>query len=166
MDKLTVKTGSPEQTRALGIILGRLAAGDELYLLTGNLGTGKTHLVQGIGFGVGVREYACSPSFMIAREYHGRLTLYHLDLYRLDDIEEIVDLGVDQYFGSDSVCAIEWAEKGDGVLPAENLSVELQDQGGDNRSITFIPHGQHYTDLVKRLREALSGDSEVKWNFQ
>lgn len=166
MNTLTVNTCSPEQTRALGTLLGRLASGDEIYLLTGNLGTGKTHLVQGIGFGLGVKEYACSPSFMIAREYHGRLTLYHLDLYRLDEIEEIVDLGIEQYFSNDSVCAIEWAEKGNGVLPAENLLIELEDLGGDSRRIKFIPHGEHYIELVEKLRETLSKDSMSKWNFQ
>jgi tRNA threonylcarbamoyladenosine biosynthesis protein TsaE len=166
METLTVTTNSPEQTRSLGTQLGKLASGDEIYLLTGNLGTGKTHLVQGIGFGLGVREYACSPSFMIVREYHGRLTLYHLDLYRLDQVEEIVDLGIEQYFSSDAVCAIEWAEKGSGVLPQENLSVEMEDLGKDNRRITFIPHGAHYAGLVRRLKDALTRDSEVKWNFQ
>ena len=166
MNILTVNTDSPEQTRALGAMLGNVASGDDLYLLAGNLGAGKTHLVQGIGFGLGVKEYACSPSFMIAREYHGRLTLYHLDLYRLDEIEEIVDLGIEQYFSSDAVCAIEWAEKGQGVLPAENLLIELTDLGGDNRRIRFVPHGNHYVELVNKLRESLSKDSLAKWNFQ
>ena len=164
--KLTVYTGSPEETRNLGRLLGSLASGGEVYLLTGNLGTGKTHLVQGIGFGLGVKEYACSPSFMIAREYHGRLMLYHLDLYRLDRIEEIVDIGVEQYFNNNSVCAIEWAEKGSGVLPAENLSIELEDLGSDKRRITFISHGERYSELVRRLRESLGHKSEVAWNFQ
>ncbi len=163
---MTVYTGSPQETRNLGRLLGSLASGGEVYLLTGNLGTGKTHLVQGIGFGLGVKEYACSPSFMIAREYHGRLMLYHLDLYRLDRIEEIVDIGVEQYFNNNSVCAIEWAEKGSGVLPAENLSIELEDLGSDKRRITFISHGERYSELVRRLRESLGHKSEVAWNFQ
>lgn len=166
MDSLTITTGSPEETRSLGAHLGRLSEGGDIYLLTGNLGTGKTHLVQGIAFGLGVREYACSPSFMIAREYHGRLMLYHLDLYRLDDIEEIVDLGLDQYFCDDAVCAIEWAEKGNGVLPSDNLTIEMEHLGDDNRQITFIPHGSHYVSLVRLLKEAFIKDSEVKWNFQ
>jgi tRNA threonylcarbamoyladenosine biosynthesis protein TsaE len=166
MDNLSVITHNPEQTRSLGSQLGRLSGGNELYLLTGNLGTGKTHLVQGIAFGLGVKEYACSPSFMIAREYHGRLTLYHLDLYRLDMIEEIVDLGIEQYFNSDSVCAIEWAEKGGGVLPQDNLTVEMQHLPGDDRKITFTPHCEHYIELIKQLKNSLSKDSEATWNFQ
>jgi tRNA threonylcarbamoyladenosine biosynthesis protein TsaE len=166
MDNLTVTTHSPEQTRSLGAHLGRLANGNEIYLLTGNLGTGKTHLVQGIAFGLGVKEYACSPSFMIAREYHGRLILYHLDLYRLDHIEEIVDIGIDQYFSSDAVCAIEWAEKGSGVLPQDNLTVKMKHLNGDDRKVSFIPYGRPYIELVRKLKDALARDSEVKWNFQ
>jgi tRNA threonylcarbamoyladenosine biosynthesis protein TsaE len=75
MPNFSITTHSPEQTRRLGRHMGCLATGGDLYLLKGNLGTGKTHLVQGIAFGLGIKEYACSPSFMIAREYHGRLTL-------------------------------------------------------------------------------------------
>ena len=165
-DRLEVYTDSPEETRSLGKLLGNLASGGDIYLITGNLGTGKTHLVQGIGFGLGIREYACSPSFMIAREYHGRLTLYHLDLYRLERIEEITDLSIEQYFKDDAVCVIEWAEKGSDVLPSENLSIVLDDLGEDNRRITLIPHSKHYAELVQRLREALVRESEIKWNFQ
>lgn len=135
-------------------------------MLSGNLGAGKTHFVQGIAFGLGVREYACSPSFMIAREYHGRLTLYHLDLYRLDQIEEIIDLGIDQYFNCDAVCAIEWAEKGHGVLPQENLTIEMHYMKNDDRLISFIPHGGHYGTLVQKLRDNIIKDSEATWNLQ
>lgn len=165
-DTLMVTTGSPEQTRSLGAHLGRLSSGGELYLLTGNLGAGKTHLVQGIGFGLGIKEYACSPSFMIAREYHGRLILYHLDLYRLDEIDEIADLGIEQYFASDGVCAIEWAEKGNGLLPGENLTITMEDLGDDIRRVTFTANMERYNLLVRQLRDALYADSEVRWNFQ
>ena len=135
-------------------------------MLSGNLGTGKTCLIQGIAFGLGVKEYACSPSFMIAREYHGRLTLYHLDLYRLDHIEEIFDLGLDEYFREDAICAIEWAEKAKGALPGDNLIIELAHIGKDSRKISFIPRGPRYADLVKHLKEQLKQDKEEKWNFQ
>lgn len=164
MDSLTVTSHSAEQTRRLGAMLGRLAQGNEIVLLSGNLGTGKTHLVQGIAFGLGVKEYACSPSFMIAREYHGRLNLYHLDLYRLDHIEEIVDLGLDEYFRTDSVCAIEWAEKGSGVLPVDNLTIELEHSGPDDRKITFCPQSDHYRRLVGKLRDSMEKDKEDRWN--
>ena len=164
MDNLTIITHGPEQTRKLGTLISNLAQGGDIYLLSGNLGTGKTHLVQGIAFGLGVKEYACSPSFMIAREYHGRLNLYHLDLYRLDHIEEIFDLGIDEYFRDDSVCAIEWAEKGTGALPGNNLVIRMEHMGKDDRNITFIPEGKRYTELIGRLQGLISKDKEDRWN--
>jgi len=164
MADFTVVTHSPEQTRRLGTFMGSLAQGHDIYLLSGNLGTGKTHLVQGIAFGLGVKEYACSPSFMIAREYHGRLNLYHLDLYRLDHIAEIVDLGIDEYFRDDSVCAIEWAEKGSGALPGDNLTIEMEHRGADDRKIKFIPRGPRYIRLAKQIKEQATRDKEDKWN--
>ncbi|MGA2368243.1 MAG: tRNA (adenosine(37)-N6)-threonylcarbamoyltransferase complex ATPase subunit type 1 TsaE [Dehalococcoidia bacterium] len=166
MGNLTLITQSPEETRKLGTIIGKLAQGGDIYLLSGNLGTGKTCLIHGIAFGLGVKEYACSPSFMIAREYHGRLTLYHLDLYRLDHIEEIFDLGLDEYFREDAVCAIEWAEKGKDALPGDNLVIELEHMREDSRRISFVPRGKRYAGLVKHLMEQLKQDKEEKWNFQ
>ena len=162
---MTVTTHSPEQTRRLGRIMGGLARGNDLYLLKGNLGTGKTHLVQGIAFGLDIKEYACSPSFMIAREYRGRLALYHLDLYRLDHIEEITDLGLDEYFRADAVCAIEWAEKGSGVLPQDNLTIKLEHLPGDDREITFLPQGKRYVELAGATMHALAQDREVIWKL-
>lgn len=165
MSNLTVTSHSPEDTRKLGRIIGGLAQGNDLYLLEGNLGTGKTHLVQGIAFGLGIREYACSPSFMIAREYHGRLALHHLDLYRLDHIEEIADLGLDEYIRPGAVCAIEWAEKGSGVLPQDNLTVQLEHLPGDSRVITFLPRGKRYDKLSAAIGEALARDRELTWKL-
>ncbi len=166
MSNFTLVTHSPKQTRKLGTIMGKRAQGGDIYLLSGNLGTGKTCLIQGLAFGLGVKEYACSPSFMIAREYHGNLTLYHLDLYRLDNIEEIFDLGLDEYFREDTVCAIEWAEKGSGALPRDNLIIELEHMGEDSRRISLIPRGPRYKVIVKQLKEDLKQDKEEKWNFQ
>ena len=166
MNSLTVTTQSPEQTRTLGQLVGGLAQGNDLYLLKGNLGTGKTHLVQGIAFGLGIKEYACSPSFMIAREYHGRLTLYHLDLYRLDHIKEIIHLGLDEYFRADAVCAIEWADRGSGVLPQDNLTIELEHLPGDTRNITFLPQGTRYVELAGEITGALAKDRELTWKSQ
>jgi len=166
MNSLTVTTHSPEQTRTLGRLVGGLARGNDLYLLKGNLGTGKTHLVQGIAFGLGIKEYACSPSFMIAREYHGRLTLYHLDLYRLNHIEEIIHLGLDEYFRADAICAIEWADRGSGVLPQDNLTIELEHLPGDTRNITFLPQGTRYVELAGEIMGALAKDRELTWKSQ
>jgi tRNA threonylcarbamoyladenosine biosynthesis protein TsaE len=166
MGDLTVVTHSPEQTRRLGEIIGGLASGGDIFLLSGNLGTGKTHLVQGLAFGLGVKEYACSPSFMIVREYHGRLPLYHMDLYRLDHIEEIIDLGLEEYFRNGSVCAIEWAEKGSGALPHDYMAVEMQHRQSDDRRVTFKPEGTRYASMIKDLKAAIEKETESKWNWQ
>jgi len=165
MHKLSLITAGPEQTQALGARIGALAQGNDIYLLTGALGAGKTCLVQGIAFGLGIKEYACSPSFMIAREYRGRLKLNHLDLYRLDHIEEIADLGIEEYCNTGSVCAIEWAEKGSGILPGDNLTVHLEYAGENDRKIVLEPHGHRYNELLKQLSDNLNRDGKGKWNF-
>ena len=90
MESLKLISHGPEQTQLLGSYLGELAQKADIFLLTGELGTGKTCLVQGIARGLDIKEYAFSPSFVILREYHGRLPLYHIDFYRLEHIEEIV----------------------------------------------------------------------------
>jgi len=149
----------PEQTQRLGVRLGELAQVGDILLLCGSLGSGKTCLAQGIAWGLGVKEYAFSPSFVIAREYHGRLPLYHIDLYRLDRIEEVVDLGLDEYFYGNGVCVVEWAEKGMAVLPKENLLIGLTYVSDTERSLSLEPKGEHYSQLLTSLRL----DSET-WN--
>ena len=88
-------SNSPEQTQKLGMLIGELSMAGDVFLLVGELGAGKTCLTQGIAWGLGIDEYALSPTFVIMRELYGRLPLYHIDLYRLDDIEESLDLGLD-----------------------------------------------------------------------
>ena len=108
---------SPEKTQGIGIKLGSLARAGDVFLLVGSLGVGKTCLAQGIAWGLGIKEYASSPSFVIVKEYQGRLPLYHIDLYRLDEIDEIAELGLDEYLYGEGVCVVEWAEKGFSLLP-------------------------------------------------
>lgn len=152
---------SPEQTQSLGSRLGELAQAGDIFLLIGNLGSGKTCLTQGIAWGLGVKEYAFSPSFVIIREYHGRLTLYHIDFYRLDRIEEILDLGLDEYLYGNGVCVVEWAEKGMAALPQENLTIELSYISEMERSILLEPSGERYSELLKSLNLDLK-----EWNSQ
>ncbi len=150
---------SQEQTRQLGMRLGELAQAGDVFLLTGNLGSGKTCLTQGIAWGLGVKEYAFSPSFVIMREYHGRLTLYHIDFYRLERVEEIADLGLDEYLYGKGVCVVEWAEKGMAVLPEEHLLINLSYISDTERSFSLEPKGKRYTQILK----ALNLDTK-KWN--
>ncbi len=145
---------SPEQTQELGTRLGGLAMPGDVYLLTGNLGAGKTCLTQGIAWGLGIKEYAASPSFIIVRELYGRLPLYHIDLYRLDHIEEIADLGLDDYFNANGVCVVEWADKALALLPAENMLIEITLLSDTERLIQFKPNGKRYLDILEQLKDS------------
>jgi len=154
MESLKLDSHSPEQTQLLGSYLGELAQKADVILLIGELGTGKTCLVQGIARGLGVKEYAFSPSFVILREYHGRLPLYHIDFYRLDHIEEIADLGLEEYFYGDGVCVVEWAEKGLQVVPRGNLFITIQyiSASQTGRSICLKPQGKRYYEMIGQLK--------------
>ena len=154
MESLKLDSHSPEQTQLLGSYLGELAQKADIILLIGELGTGKTCLVQGIARGLGVKEYAFSPSFVILREYHGRLPLYHIDFYRLDHIEEIADLGLEEYFYGDGVCVVEWAEKGLQVVPRGNLFITIQYISAyqTGRSICLKPQGKRYYEMIGQLK--------------
>jgi tRNA threonylcarbamoyladenosine biosynthesis protein TsaE len=155
MEYLKLNSHSPEQTQLLGSYLGELAQKDDVFLLVGELGTGKTCLVQGIARGLHVKEYAFSPSFVILREYHGRLPLYHIDFYRLDHIEEIADLGLEEYFYGDGVCVVEWAEKGLQVVPQDNLLIAIHyiSASQTGRSICLKPQGGRYYELIEQLKK-------------
>ncbi len=141
----------PKQTQKVGICIGELAEPGDIFLLVGSLGTGKTCLTQGITWGLGIKEYALSPSFVIMRELHGRLPLYHIDLYRLDHIDEIADLGLDDYLYGDGACVVEWADRGLAVLPPEHLLIEINYLSDTERSLRLKPAGKRYIKLVRQL---------------
>ena len=153
MEFVKLASHSPEQTQRLGSYLGQLARKADVFLLVGELGTGKTCLVQGIARGLGVKEPALSPSFVLLREYHGRLPLYHVDLYRLDYTGEIADLGLEEYFGGDGVCVIEWAEKAPHIIPKGNLLITMHyaPSSQTERSICLKPQGRRYRALIDQL---------------
>jgi tRNA threonylcarbamoyladenosine biosynthesis protein TsaE len=143
---------SPEETRKLGTQLGELAQPGDIYLLSGNLGVGKTCLTQGIVWGLGSQEFALSPTFVLMREVKGRLPLYHIDLYRLDQIAEISDLGLDDYLYGKGLCVIEWAEKGFSVLPAEHLLIKISYLSDTERNFELTAKGKSYEALISRLK--------------
>lgn len=143
---------SPDQTREFGIRIGESALPGDIFLLSGRLGAGKTCLTQGIAWGLGIKEYALSPSFVIVRELYGRLPLYHIDLYRLTRIEEIAELGLDDYLYGNGICVVEWAEKGLGILPVEHLSIEISYLSDTERSFRFKPSGERYIKMGAQLK--------------
>ena len=164
MKLLKLKSHSPEQTQLLGSCLGKLAQKGDIFLLVGDLGAGKTCLIQGIAHGLGIKEYAFSPSFVIVREYHGRLSLFHVDFYRLNHIREIANLGLEEYLYGNGVCVIEWAGKGIQLLPQNNLLIELNYVVNYEmqRAIVLKPQGERYLELVKQLNSNLN--KEKAWN--
>jgi tRNA threonylcarbamoyladenosine biosynthesis protein TsaE len=152
MKSLKLISRSPAETQQLGVRLGELALPGDIYFLCGNLGTGKTCLTQGIVWGLGSREYALSPTFVLMREIQGRLPLYHIDLYRLDQIEEIAELGLDDYLYGRGLCVIEWAEKGLSVLPSGHLLVKIEYLDDAERRFVFFARGRRYEKLLDQLK--------------
>ena len=150
---------SAEETLRIGVELGeRLQPGDAL-LLTGDLGAGKTTLTQGIAQGLGVAERPRSPTFVMATEYHGRLPLYHLDLYRVDELAELGDLGLDEYLNGDGVTVVEWADRAPHAFPPHGLWIELAAANEETRDITVTYTPQRNTALDKWLEQAAGAKS-------
>ena len=133
-----VKTSSPRQTQELGRVIGEGLRGGELITVTGSLGAGKTTLIRGVAEGLGILSGVCSPTCTLVNEYReGRLTLYHVDLYRLGGVGEVEDLGLEECL-EDGVVAVEWPEVGTpfwhGYLP--RLEVRIEVLGENTREIT------------------------------
>ena len=143
---------SPEETQRLGIRIGELAQPGDVFLLVGKLGTGKTCLTQGIAWGLNIKAYTLSPSFVIIRELYGRLPLYHIDLFRLDHIEEVEELGLDDYLYGKGVCVVEWAEKGLSLLPAEHLLIQIGYLPDTERSFRLEAKGKRYLEILAQLK--------------
>ena len=162
---INLASHSPEETQRLGEQLGKLSQPGDVFLLVGGLGAGKTCLTQGIAWGLGIEGYAASPSFVLVNQYRGRLPLYHIDLYRLDSIEEIADLGLDDYLYGNGVCAVEWAEKAMGLLPGENLTIEMSFLSDTGRGIALLPKGGRYADLVSRLDLRQKAEEGTSWSL-
>jgi tRNA threonylcarbamoyladenosine biosynthesis protein TsaE len=152
MNQPEIISSSPEQTQQFGARLGELAQPGDTFLLVGKLGAGKTCLTQGIARGLGIKEYAASPSFVVVRELYGRLPLYHMDFYRLDNLGEIADLGLDDYFYGRGVSVVEWAEKGLSLLPPEHLLIEMSYLSDTGRRLKLKAAGKRYRQLVAELK--------------
>jgi tRNA threonylcarbamoyladenosine biosynthesis protein TsaE len=152
MKSLELITHSPEQTQELGKRLGKIALAGDVVLLVGKLGAGKTCLTQGIAWGLGIKEYAASPSFVLVRELYGRLPLYHIDFYRLENPEEIAELGLDEYFYGKGVSVVEWAEKALELLPPENLLTEMEYVAENERRLHLKASGQRYREMLAQLK--------------
>jgi tRNA threonylcarbamoyladenosine biosynthesis protein TsaE len=120
--------------------------------LIGPLGAGKTCLVRGIAVGLGApAEAVTSPTFVLIHEYAGRVPLYHVDLYRLDEREATEGLGLEEYIDSAGVTVIEWAEKASAVLPRDHLRITIEHRGDDRRRVALQPHGERSARLAAQV---------------
>ena len=137
---MVTETRSPEETYELGRKIGLQARPGQVYTLTGDLGVGKTVFTQGVAAGLGITEPVSSPTFTIVQVYEeGRLPFYHFDVYRIGDIEEMEEIGYDDYFFGQGICLIEWANLIEEILPENLIKVTIEkdlDKGFDYRKIT------------------------------
>lgn len=159
-------SASLEETQRLGMLLGMLARAGDVILLDGDLGAGKTAFTQGIGLGLEIGATINSPTFTILKEYQGRLPLYHFDLYRIDDPEEIALLGFDDYFDGDGVCVVEWAERGEepgassaSYWPGRWLRVRFVRVAPDERALRLSAVGERGRALLAGFVAAAARDA-------
>ena len=138
---MVYETNSPEETFALAKQLGRAAQAGTVFTLTGDLGVGKTVFAQGLADGLGITEPINSPTFTIVQVYEeGRLPFYHFDVYRIGDVEEMEEIGYEDYFYGDGVCLVEWAELIGEILPQRRTQILIEkdlEKGFDYRRITL-----------------------------
>lgn len=142
-----------EQSQRLGELIGQTAQAGDIFLLHGDLGSGKTTLTQAIGQGLEVEEgcYITSPTFSLMHEYPGRLPLYHFDLYRLEDEEEIAELGFVELLHGPGVAVVEWPDRLGHYTPQDRFDIFLQGTGLDSRQLRITGHGSQQ-DQLKRFQ--------------
>ena len=146
MENLIIETHDPEETFEVGRKIGMNAKPGQIYTLTGDLGVGKTVFTQGVAAGLGITEPVNSPTFTIIQEYEdGRLPFYHFDVYRIGDLEEMEEIGYDDYFFGQGICLIEWAELIEEILPEKRIEVTIEkdlEKGFEYRKITIEERGE------------------------
>ena len=143
---MIIETHDPEETFEVGRTIGMNAKPGQIYTLTGDLGVGKTVFTQGVAAGLGITEPVNSPTFTIIQEYEeGRLPFYHFDVYRIGDLEEMEEIGYDDYFFGQGICLIEWAELIEEILPEKRIEVTIEkdlEKGFEYRKITIEERGE------------------------
>ena len=142
---------SYKETINIGKRLGSILSAGDVVALIGNLGCGKTCFTKGIALGLDVdpSEVITSPSFAIVNEYNGRCHLYHMDLYRLENLSDILSIGLEEYFHDESVVVVEWADRCPEIIPQKTIKVNFEILEGDNRSISIGADNRY---SLKKLR--------------
>jgi tRNA threonylcarbamoyladenosine biosynthesis protein TsaE len=153
---MTIRTGSPDATRALAAALGPLLEPGDVVSLVGDLGAGKTAFAQGLAAGLGVDGPVTSPTFTIVQEYEGRLPVAHVDVYRLDTVQDLYDLGFDELIDDGRVTIVEWGDLIAQALPADRLVVRIEPGAADTeRVLDFAFHGARWLGRRVVIEQAL-----------
>ncbi|MDF2531524.1 MAG: putative hydrolase [Clostridia bacterium] len=151
---LKIISKSAEHTYKLGTGLGKALQQGDIICLTGDLGAGKTAFTKGIGAGLDIQEFITSPTYTIINEYNGRIPLFHFDVYRLEGVEEMYELGYEEYFFGDGAVVIEWADIVKDIIPQERLWITiLRGKEEDTREIIFDASGERYQNVIKELEQ-------------
>lgn len=154
---ITARTTAPAQTQELAAALAALCGAGDLLLLVGDLGAGKTAFTQGFGRGFGVEEPITSPTFTLANEYQGRLVVHHLDVYRIEQLEDVRDLAIPELLDGQAVTLIEWGDQILPVLPGDYLEVRLTyGDGDDDRAIELDCVGARWMARKRAVAEAVA----------
>jgi tRNA threonylcarbamoyladenosine biosynthesis protein TsaE len=151
-----VSSRSEDETRILGASLAPVLLPGDVVSLSGDLGAGKTVFVQGLARALGVETRVTSPTFTLVHEYRGRYPIVHLDVYRLDSFQEVLDLGFDEIINMDALLLVEWGEAVAPLLPRRFLDVEItqKDPGvSEERIVVFRPTGPHWVAKLESMRE-------------
>jgi len=145
-------TGSARETRELGRLFGSLAEAGLVVLLSGQLGAGKTCFAQGVGDGLGVASTTpvTSPSYTLLNIHQGRFPFYHFDLYRLAQVDDLADLGYDEYAEGDGLTVVEWADRMTGALMS-SLDVAIESLGGERRRLHFAARDERGSEFLDQL---------------
>ncbi len=148
---------SLNQTKRFGELLGSLCQAGDILCLSGDLGAGKTALTQSIAKGIGVNddEYVTSPTFSVLHQYSGRLELYHMDFYRLNNSDDVLSMGLDEYFYLGGVTVIEWCRKAADIIPENHLLIELQAISSEQRRIHCATTSESWKKRIETLVEKL-----------
>ena len=157
MNEFTFLATDESDTQRLGAALAKVLPPGTTVALIGTLGAGKTRLVQALAAGCGVPpETVVSPTFVLCQEYHGQRTLYHLDAYRLKDDDEFLELGPEEYFASDGITLIEWADRVLACLPPQRLEIHIEVVGDTSRQFRLAAVGGESSAMLNGLAAALS----------
>lgn len=140
-----------KETEKFGLALGSKLKGSDVICLNGDLGAGKTTLTKSIGKGMGIDDYITSPTFNIINEYYSDLNLYHFDTYRLENVDDVEYLGFDEYFYSDGVCIIEWADRIKEFLPDQYLELNIKKIDDDKREIELVAFGDRPAEILEEI---------------